>query len=484
MIQEHLFDKSAPELTLKLVDELYPEYSKAAEEYMASKKYYAYNCFVMSKELFNRFCTFEFGVLFEFIKRFDLSKYQGTKMRTPGYMSEVLYGIFIYWVLKQRKYKVKENQLVFFRETNAAKCKVIPAKTAAAPKKPKKPQKVESVLKKIMRNTFPAYRVALRNEERLGALVASVNDLQKKSTEHSVLLARTVKVCQSTAPKSVQAAAAKPPIIATSLRKDIWDAKTLTSNINLNIACLANEIHETHKKSFGEFRNINTGRDVVVMASGPSMRYYKPIPGAVHIGMNASFLNPDVDIDYYFTTDYESRAPWFEKLKEYDFVKFFGQYSTGEYRDKFQVSEKIIRENNGRRFFQAAPSEDIHINIEFYPLMAFYSIAFQAIHFALFTNAKRIYLVGCDCTNAGYFDGSKQRLSDLVAKTSVPHWLDGYQKVKAFVERFYPDTEIISVNPMGLRGLYSDVYTDDFIADHPEIDSSKVTRLNSTQEEK
>lgn len=115
--------------------------------------------------------------------------------------------------------------------------------------------------------------------------------------------------------------------------------------------------------------------------------------------------------------------------------------------------------------------------------MAFYSIAFQAIHFALFTNAKRIYLVGCDCTNAGYFDGSKQRLSDLVAKTSVPHWLDGYQKVKAFVERFYPDTEIISVNPMGLRGLYSDVYTDDFIADHPEIDSSKVTRLNSTQEE-
>ena len=90
MIQEHLFDKSAPELTLKLVDELYPEYSKAAEEYMASKKYYAYNCFVMSKELFNRFCTFEFGVLFEFMKRFDLSKYQGTKMRTPGYMSEVL----------------------------------------------------------------------------------------------------------------------------------------------------------------------------------------------------------------------------------------------------------------------------------------------------------------------------------------------------------------------------------------------------------
>ncbi len=89
------------------------------------------------------------------------------------------------------------------------------------------------------------------------------------------------------------------------------------------------------------------------MASGPSMKYYKPIPGAVHIGMNASFLNPDVDIDYYFTTDYESRAPWFEKLKEYDFVKFFGQYSTGEYRDKFRyqrrLSERITVEDSSRR---------------------------------------------------------------------------------------------------------------------------------------
>lgn len=59
-------------------------------------------------------------------------------MRTPGYMSEVLYGIFIYWVLKQRKYKVKENQLVFFRETNAAKCKVTPVKQRLLPKSPKK----------------------------------------------------------------------------------------------------------------------------------------------------------------------------------------------------------------------------------------------------------------------------------------------------------------------------------------------------------
>ena len=74
------------------------------------------------------------------------------------------------------------------------------------------------------------------------------------------------------------------------------------------------------------------------MASGPSIRMLQAHSPVLYIQvLNASLLNPDVDIDYYFTTDYESRAPWFEKLKEYDFVKFFGQSSTGEYRDKFQV---------------------------------------------------------------------------------------------------------------------------------------------------
>lgn len=238
--------------------------------------------------------------------------------------------------------------------------------------------------------------------------------------------------------------------LATAVQKEKWDSQTLTSNIDLYIACTALEIHETHKASFAEFRRCHTGRDVVIVATGPTMKYYTPKQDAVHIGVNAAFLNEKIPLDFYFTTDYEHKSEWFEKLKDYDCIKFFGQYPTGEYRDRFQIPEEIIEQNHGRRYFQAAPNEDIHLNIEFYPLMGFYSVVFQAIHFALYTNARRIYLVGCDCSGTGYFDGSAQ------VSANPSKWRKGYEKLKAFAEHFYPQTEIISINPVGLKGLFKE----------------------------
>ena len=34
--------------------------------------------------------------------------------------------------------------------------------------------------------------------------------------------------------------------------------------------------------------------------------------------------------------------------------------------------------------------------------------------------------------------------------------LIGYKKIKQFAACYYPDTEIISINPVGLRGLFKD----------------------------
>ena len=293
-----------------------------------------------------------------------------------------------------------------------------------------KSETIRDSFKRILRNLSPAYRTALRVEEKMDRLLA---DLEMPA-------ARTA---DSTG--EVRRAA------ATAVEKQKWDSQTLTSNINLNIACTALEIHETHKASFSQFRRCHTGRDVVVVATGPTMNLYTPIEGAVHIGVNAAFRNKQIPLDYYFTTDYEHRSEWFQELKNCDFVKFFGQYPAGEYRDRFQIPEDIIEENHGRRYFQAAPNEDIHLNFGYYPLMGFYSVVFQALHFALYTNPKRIFLVGCDCSGEGYFDGSRQ-ISANAAK-----WRKGYEKVKAFADRFYPQTEIISINPVGLKGLFREM---------------------------
>lgn len=290
-------------------------------------------------------------------------------------------------------------------------------------------RKIKITLKRIWRNLSPAYRTALRVEEKMDRLLA---DLEMPSATSVDLVGEVRRA------------------VASAVEKQKWDSQTLTSNINLNIACTALEIHETHKASFSQFYRCHTGRDVVIVATGPTMNLYTPIKGAIHIGVNAAFRNTRIPLDYYFTTDYEHHNEWFHELKEYDFIKFFGQYSTGEYRDRFQIPEEIIEENHGRRYFQAAPNEDIHLNIEYYPLMGFYSVVFQAIHFALYTNPKRIYLVGCDCSSEGYFDGSNQ-ISPNTAK-----WRQGYEKLKLFAEHFYPQTQIISVNPVGLKGLFRD----------------------------
>ena len=54
--------------------------------------------------------------------------------------------------------------------------------------------------------------------------------------------------------------------------------------------------------------------------------------------------------------------------------------------------------------------------------------------------------------------------------------------MKKFAEVYYPETEIISVNPIGLKGLFRDVYTESFLTEHPEIDKKTVEILNDKGE--
>jgi len=230
--------------------------------------------------------------------------------------------------------------------------------------------------------------------------------------------------------------------------------------------CLANELRDTHKASFSEFKGCNRGKTVVMAATGPTLNYYTQIVGAPHIGVNASFLKERLALDYYFITHYNLQ--WCEKLKEYDFQKFFN-VGIRSRKSKDQIPESVIEDNNGRRYFglPMTPFTQIHTNIEYYPLMSFDSIVFQAIHFALYTRPKKLMLVGCDCAATGHFDGLPT--GPFVEQVQIPQWIEGYKNVKKFVSLHYPDLEIVSVNPVGLRGMFRDVYTQSYLDAHPEI---------------
>jgi len=445
MKQYTLVEKNTVDLTIRLIHDMYPQYYEAAVEYLHGVDYLGYNCFILKKELFYQMCEFQFGILFELEKQIDTTNYKGNMLRSCAYMGELLYAIYFFWLKKQSQFKIKELQLVFFSDTTKQNRNVRSNHMTYLSLRQKYERSIKHIFKKILPQNMSLMVEKILKKFKNKYIPPLIPNKQSPAFNCSIL-------------------------IKQNQQRLWWKNQTLTYGDDVETTCFALEIHGTHKASFSEFRCCHTGRSVVVVATGPSMQSYSPIPGIPHIGVNSAFKNEKIKLDYYFTTDYESRNDWFAELKNYDFIKFFGQYSAGVFRDKYQISENLVYENHARRFFQGAPNEHIHLNIEYYPLMGFYSIAFQAIHFALYTNPKRIFLVGCDCSGGGYFDGSKQIFAEAIEKTVLPKWVRGYQKLKGFTERFYPETEIISINPVGLKGLFHDVYTEEYLAGHPEID--------------
>ena len=92
----------------------FPLYNEAVE-YLSTKYHIGYNCFIVSKEMFNEMCELifnTFSVLENEYKNMDeLKKYP----RTLGYLCEIIFGIYMYNAKKNKKYK--ELPLIFFGET-------------------------------------------------------------------------------------------------------------------------------------------------------------------------------------------------------------------------------------------------------------------------------------------------------------------------------------------------------------------------------
>ena len=81
--------------------------------------------------------------------------------------------------------------------------------------------------------------------------------------------------------------------------------------------------------------------------------------------------------------------------------------------------------------------------------------------------------MGCDANLNGYFGGVNKN------KLCLDNVIHGWKKFKEFAETWYLETEIISINPVGLRGLFHDVYTESYLNKHPEIAETKPEILET-----
>ncbi len=111
------FDKRVFPMLLDDIKAYSADIYSCAVECLEGKYHRGYNCYVMRRDIFDKMCDFQFSVMFKLEKEIHEKGYDIACPRTMGYVGEILYGIFIYYLQHRTDCRVKEVQLVYFEQT-------------------------------------------------------------------------------------------------------------------------------------------------------------------------------------------------------------------------------------------------------------------------------------------------------------------------------------------------------------------------------
>lgn len=271
-----------------------------------------------------------------------------------------------------------------------------------------------------------------------------------------------------------------PVYYKNNMEKIILDQFEKIKELNYQIIWLPQKVATLHQQIFPQFKNIHNGEDVVIVGCGPTLYQYTPIKNAKHISLNRAFLYDKINYQYAFIWDFlgqiRDNDQIIDKYLDYNCIKFAGKFL----HDNIKFPEYL--ENRKGDLYRCYSSSrwgynglqvvdtTIHADISMFPLADFMSISFGALHFASWTHPKRIFLVGLDTAENGSFDGRQNPYH-------FPEMLMGYGLFKKFMKFHYPEIEIISINPIGLRGMFRDVYTKEYLERYPELEKQNVEIL-------
>lgn len=217
-----------------------------------------------------------------------------------------------------------------------------------------------------------------------------------------------------------------------------------------------------HQRTFSPFKNKAAGRDIVIVAGGPTAAKFRPIPDAIYIGVNRAYKLSSVALDYLFCQDYIAirGGDTLDEIYTYrrgECVKFVGLVGDNAWDNGFVIPESFAIKLGALRYRAVEGDlDDFAYDLSVQPLADCGSVVFAALQFALWMNPRRVYLVGCDCSQGGYFYKSGDTSAADGKPLPVDRLLQGYAWFKQFAQRYYPETEIISINPVGLKGLFID----------------------------
>lgn len=239
------------------------------------------------------------------------------------------------------------------------------------------------------------------------------------------------------------------PLIKRISLKQNKNINTIKHKLN-NIDNLL-EIQNLHTKVFPQYKNKHINDNICIIGTGPSLKNYKPILNTINIGCNRAFQYDKIKLDYLFAADWYGIKPYIQQADNYNCTKFYGTFLDGP--EFLQIPEYILSKATHNYYCKLLvnnPSKNLETNC----LINSGTIAASALHFALYTHPKKIYLVGLDTNTLGNFDNKKQSGAPM----NINLVLAGYYKLKKFAQIYYPDVEIISINPVGLKSIFNDEY--------------------------
>lgn len=218
---------------------------------------------------------------------------------------------------------------------------------------------------------------------------------------------------------------------------------------------------------FQEYKDKHKGEVAYIFGSGPTLNdFVEQEPGVYLVGNNA---HRDAKIR-------EKLSYLFFLFRGYE--KYYNNTSTvyGDYCQMIRDLPSLVRKFCCLNFHTkmddplVAKIKKEVSNVDFYSVtdsppnkkiditnekLWNFSIVFGMAQFAAYAGFKKIYIVGCDCTSGYFFN--KAYSGDHY------HYYEPYTKrwklMKEYMNMYYPDIEIVSVNPVGLAGIFSDVYT-------------------------
>ena len=236
-----------------------------------------------------------------------------------------------------------------------------------------------------------------------------------------------------------------------------------------------------HKETFEPYRNIFNGKKVALVASGPTSKYHTKRDDYVYVGVNNSCLLENIELDYLFCQDFYMNSSMREAIAGYRpgrCQKFFGRIPDIRYEKCLRASyashvrripKKFILKAQAREYYiQDEYVSSFALDIEHEPLSPC-GIVFPAMQFILHGHPQEIYLVGCDCSSGFFYK------SDVTFDNS--YQITAWKRLKQHVDILYPDIKVFSINPVGLKGIWNDVYTNNYLEENPTAKNDKILTI-------